>query len=88
MSLNRAQEKQTSEDLQKNYQISGLTPADIQRDLGLDFGQLEETLDMGPEADPTTVWRLRDYMEEKIIEQGKEPFPYSVLKVNRWFQYK
>ncbi len=88
MSLNRMQKKQTSEELKKNYQISGLTPVEIQHGLGLDFRMIEETLKMSPNADPTNVWRLRDYMEEKIIEQGKKPFPYSVLKVNRWFQYK
>lgn len=88
MSLNQAQKKQTREELRRNYQISGLAPADILRDLGLDEEQLEMVLELGDGVDPTDVWRVRDYMEEIIIASGKKPYPYSALKVNRWYPYK
>jgi hypothetical protein len=87
MSLNDAQRKQTSKELKANYQISGLTPEDIQADLGFSPKQLEETLNLGLEANGETVWRLRDYMEEKIKAQGKGPYPYSILRNNIWYRY-
>ncbi len=88
MSLNTAQRKQTSKELKINYQISGLTPEDIQTALGFNPQQLEEILNVGSKAGGERVWRLRDYMEEKIKEQGKEALPYSILRENIWFQYK
>lgn len=88
MSLNAAQREQTSKELKVNYQISGLTPQDIEADLSLSRRQLEETLKLGLESDGETVWRLRDYLEERIKEQGKEPFPYSILRNNIWYRYK
>ena len=88
MSLNIEQKKQTSIELHENYKIAGLTPEDIQSDLGLDPNQLENILNIKSISDPTAVWRLRDYMEEKITEQGKTPYPYSVLIENIYFPYK
>ena len=88
MSLNIEQKKQTSIELHENYKISGLTPEDIQSDLGLDPNQLENILNIKSISDPTAVWRLRDYMEEKIMKQGKTPYPYSVLIENIYFPYK
>ncbi|WP_057915933.1 DUF2316 family protein [Peribacillus muralis] len=88
MSLNHAQRKQTSEELKVNYEISGLTSEDIQADLGFSVKQLEETLNIGPSSQGEAVWMLRDYLEEKIKEQGKEPHPYSILKTNIWYRYK
>lgn len=88
MSLTKAQQIQTAVQLQKNYELSELTPTEIERDLGINERQLLTTLALKEEADPTTVWRLRDYMEAKIWEQGKVPLPYSVLKVNIWYPYE
>ncbi len=88
MSLNAAQKKQTSIELHENYKISGLTLEDIQAYLGLNADQLESTMNITPGSDPTTIWRLRDYMEDKIKEQGKTPYPYSILIENIYFPYK
>jgi hypothetical protein len=87
MSLNTKQRKQTSKEIKANYQISGLTPEAIQADLGFSVTQLEETLNLGPASHGEAVWRLRDYLEDKIKEQGKEPYPYSILKTNIWYRY-
>lgn len=88
MSLNSAEREQTSKELKANYEISGLPPEDIQADLGLSPHQLEETLNLGPTSYGETVWRLRYYLEEKIKEQGKEPYPYSILRTNIFYRYK
>ncbi|RVT57229.1 DUF2316 family protein [Niallia taxi] len=88
MSLNPAQRKQTSKELIANYEISGLTPEDIQADLGFTVKQLEDTLNLGPASHGESVWRLRDYLEAEIKEQGKVPYPYSILKKNIWYKYK
>ena len=88
MSLNTEQKKQTSIELYENYRISELAFEKIQADLGLDARELEKTLNVGLGVDPTTVWRLRDYMEDKIKEQGKTPYPYSILIENIYFPYK
>ena len=88
MSLSIKEQMQTSKELKENYRISGLTPKDIQAELGISFTQLEETLNLDHAADPVTVWRLRDYMEDKIKEQGKGTFPYSRLINNIWYRYK
>ncbi|WP_040950896.1 DUF2316 family protein [Gorillibacterium massiliense] len=87
MSLTAEQRKQTSIELKENYRISGLTPEEIKADLGLDLRELEETLNLGPTSHGETVWRLRDYMENKIKGQGKVPYPYSVLIHNIWYRY-
>ncbi|MEM5012547.1 DUF2316 family protein [Niallia taxi] len=88
MSLNSAQRQQTSIELKVNRDISGLTGEKIQADLGFSGELLEETLNVGSGTHGEAVWRLRDYLEDKIKEQGKEPHPYSILKTNIWYKYK
>ncbi|TRZ39485.1 DUF2316 family protein [Niallia circulans] len=88
MSLNSAQRQQTSMELKANFDISGLTCKEVQTDLGFSGELLEETLNVGSGTHGEAVWRLRDYLEEKIQEQGKEPHPYSILKTNIWYKYK
>ncbi len=86
MSLNAQQLKQTSIELNENLRISGLTRETVCVELGISNRKLQAVLDMTGE-DPTTVWRVRDYLVRKIEEQGKEPIPFSALKVNIWYQY-
>jgi len=88
MSLNVEQRKQTSKELKANYEISGLTPEEVKADLGFNYKKLEDALNLDYSTDGETVWRLRDYMEEKIKEQYGEPYPYSVLITNVWYRYK
>ncbi|MFT4104129.1 MAG: DUF2316 family protein [Lacrimispora sp.] len=88
MSLNAHQRKQTSFELHKNHQISGLSLETIRADLGFTAEELSAAFELStPGHDPTDVWKLRDYLEKSIREQGKEPYPYSSLKVNIWYQY-
>ena len=37
------------------------------------------------------VWMVRDYLEDKLKEQGTEVYPFSRLadhSANRWFPYE
>lgn len=87
MSLDADQRAQTSTELRANFDLSGLTVERIAADLELDPAQVEDALAMRPETNGTIVWRLRDYLEERVEETGQEPVPFTVLKVNRWFPY-
>jgi hypothetical protein len=87
MSLTAEEMKQTSIELKKNMELSGLDFFDIKKDLGFDITTFESVINLSEVHDPTDVWRLRDYLEKKILEQGKKPYPYSKLKVNIWFNY-
>ena len=87
MSLNNTEKKVSSMELQENYKILSFDPDQICTDLGLSSHELKNTLHIGLTTNPTTVWKLRDYMEEKILQQGKTPYPYSILKNNIYFLY-
>ncbi|MBM7571851.1 DUF2316 family protein [Aquibacillus albus] len=77
MSLNREQRKHVGKELRDNFELSGLTPEVIQADLAFSHEQFEETIKLGPTSDEEAVSRLRNYLEEKLKEQGKEPSSYS-----------
>jgi hypothetical protein len=79
MTLNPKQRQKTSEELISNFEISGLSNAEVQQDLGFSPEQLDETLQVGPGSSRGDVLRLRDYLDRKVLEAGEEPFPYSLL---------
>ncbi|WP_138419618.1 DUF2316 family protein [Aquibacillus sediminis] len=77
MSLTPEQRNQVEKELRDNFKLSGLTPEVIQADLAFNHEQFEETINLGPTADEAAVSRLRNYLVEKLNEQGKEPSSYS-----------
>jgi hypothetical protein len=79
MTLNIKERKITSEELKKNLQISGATPKEIQFSLDMNQEELQVTLTLAPNSDPRAVYRLRDYIDERIRELGKKPYPYSLI---------
>ena len=79
MTLNTAQREQTSKELKANYKASGLPQEAIQAALGLSGDQFDAAINLSPDSRRDTVWRLRDYLDEELRAQGKEPFPYSLL---------
>ncbi|MGV8083811.1 MAG: DUF2316 family protein [Coriobacteriia bacterium] len=87
MSLTNEQRETTSRELRANFELSRLSLEQLESDLGLTAEQLDAALAVSPETQGVHVWKLRDYLQEKIEEQGKEPIPYSVLKENRYFPY-
>lgn len=87
MSLTAKQMEQTRLELRKNFEISGLTAREITDSLGLPAGEFERTLNLERGVNPTTVWRLRDYLEMQIAASGKTGYPYTALIENIYYPY-
>lgn len=78
MSLTPAQQRQTVAELQANFELSGLSTADLRQLTGWTQSRIVAALTMdGP--DPADVWRLRDLLESEVVAAGRTPVPYSVL---------
>ncbi len=83
-----AQEKrQQAIELNENYRALGYPCERILADIKISGAELDAVLAMENE-NPTAVWMLRDYMDEKLREQGKIPRPYSKGSVNIYFPYR
>ncbi len=87
MSLSASEKKQTSFELKENMKISGLSQMEIQFDLSIDEKTFISCINMHEVQDPANVWRIKDYLEKKIKQQGKTPYPYSKLINNIWYRY-
>lgn len=85
MSLNPTQMKNTRKELKENFEISGLTKEQVASDLNISLEKLDHlfTLTQQSLSDP---WILRNYLTEKVEEQGKTPVSYTALLGN-WHQY-
>ncbi|ROS79123.1 DUF2316 family protein [Cellulomonas sp. PhB143] len=79
MTLNDSEREQTSRELRANLALSGLSADDLAGDLGLAVSEVEETLDVGPASERERVWLLREYLDQKVCAQGRDPLPYTVL---------
>lgn len=88
MSLNQRQLAQTRLEMAKNFEELNQSSEEIKRDLGFSSLDLKNALEVVPRYNPTNVWKLRDYLEEKIYEQGKTFYPFSVLQTNYYYPYE
>ncbi|GGM38120.1 hypothetical protein GCM10011351_25360 [Paraliobacillus quinghaiensis] len=77
MSLNPEEKQHVAKELRENFKHAGLTPEVIQADLAFSHEQYEEAIKLGPTTDEEAVSRLRNYLAEKLEEQGKEPYSGS-----------
>ncbi|WP_079708936.1 DUF2316 family protein [Paraliobacillus ryukyuensis] len=73
MGLTPAERAHLGAELRNNFKLAGLTPEVVQADLAFSHELFEETIKLGPTSDEKAVARLRDYLEEKVEEQGKDP---------------
>ena len=90
MSLTILQKKATAKELQENYRRLGYPLSRMLADLEFTEGQLEDVLAMRY-PNPGDVWKLRDYLVEKLSLEGKECYPFTALAnpaANRWFSYR
>lgn len=69
----------TKEEMTINYDILGADSQTIQADLGFTKEEFGRALAVTPGFDPANVWKLRDYLERRIKEQGKKPISFTVL---------
>ena len=88
--LTRAEIKATKEELQANYRRLNQPAATVLADLEMNAERLDAVLNM-EHSDPSDVWEVRDYLEDKLKEQGIEMVPFSRLgdhSANHWFPYQ
>lgn len=85
MTLNPQQIKNTQNELEQNFELSGLTKDQVATDLHISLTKLDHlfTLTQSSLNDP---WILRNYLIEKVEAQGKKPVPFTAL-VGDWHQY-
>lgn len=88
MSLSQKEIEITARELQKNFELLGYTKARVAKDLNIEIDYLDKLLVIDKHVNPANVWMLRDYLEEKLIRNGQEPFPFTVLKTNVYYPYK
>ena len=79
MAVNDAQRKKTSNELIANFEMVGISNAEVQEALGFSAEQLNETLIVGPNSSTDDVRRLRDFLERKMVEEGDDSSPFPRL---------
>lgn len=78
MSLDARQRRTTAAELQQNLHLAGLSAPELAERMGMEVGQVEAALGV-EDADPRTVWAVRDAVETAAREAGVEPVPFTVL---------
>lgn len=87
MSLSPAQRAATQRELQESFDRAGVSVEEVCVDLGITPGGLRRVMELRGDAleDP---WILRDYLTERILEQGGEPVAFTALAgdpARHWF---
>ncbi|EET62900.1 hypothetical protein BRYFOR_05251 [Marvinbryantia formatexigens DSM 14469] len=88
--LTPMQKRNTARELQENYRRLDMDLASVLADLGISEAEFKRVLAMD-HPDPAQVWMVRDYLEDKLKEQGTEMYPFSRLadhSANKWFFYE
>ena len=89
--LTRAEIKATKEELQANYRRLNQPEATRTRRPRDERWATGRGVKHGEHPDPSDVWEVRDYLEDKLKEQGIEMVPFSRLgdhSDNHWFPYQ
>lgn len=78
MSLNAQEMENTRYELAENFRRTGLTEQQVADDLGISLTKLQNvmTLNQCSLEDP---WILRNYLLEKVEENGEMVVPFSAL---------
>ena len=88
--LSKREMRNTARELQENYRRLNYSEEQVLADLALELEDLERVLSMRHPR-PGHVWMLREYLEEMLLKEGQEVFPFTVLadpSVNRWYDYE
>lgn len=78
MSLTHQQELDTIHEFQENISLTGLSLQQIATDLKTHPKTIEQIIQLRPHS-IEEPWILRNYLLEKITEQGKTPIPFTAL---------
>lgn len=87
--LTSIQTRNTAKELQENFKRLNMDPETVLADLEISKEELERVLTMN-RPNPSYVWMVRDYLEDKLTERGIEMYPFSRLadhSANRWYAY-
>ena len=71
MSLNAKQKKATAEELNENYKRLGYSEEKILSDLKFSEEELHNALNVTENTNGYNVWKLRDYLVEKLKKDKK-----------------
>ena len=71
MSLNVKQKKATAEELNENYKRLGYSEEKILSDLKFSEEELHNALNVTENTNGYNVWKLRDYLVEKLKKEKK-----------------
>ncbi|WP_155287294.1 DUF2316 family protein [Lacticaseibacillus zhaodongensis] len=87
MSLNPQQMQNTRNELQANFERTGLSKEQVASDLHISMAKLDRlfSLDQQSLNDP---WILRNYLLEKVAANGQDPVPFTALSGDwhrHWF---
>lgn len=94
MSLDQEELRRTRQELRANFELSGLTGAEVDADLGFGPDRLDNVLGLAGDHTPEEVWLLRDYLDQAIRDQGRDPVPFTVLteqsrvRARSWFSLR
>lgn len=78
MSLTPEQRRRTAAELQANFELSGLSTADLRQLTGWTQERVVASLRI-TDADAADVWHLRDLLDTEVRSAGRTPLPFSVL---------
>ncbi len=87
--LTKTEVKNTRNELQQNFDRLGYEKDRICREAEISPAALDAALQMNNPV-PNDVWKVRDYLEDMLVKEGKEVYPWTRLadhSANRWFDY-
>ncbi len=83
------EKKNTAKELQENYKRLGEDLNTVLNELQITEEEFNRVLTMN-HPNPSNVWMVRDYLEDKLTEKGIEIYPFSRLadhSANMWYSY-
>lgn len=87
--LTSTEMENTANELQENFKRLDMDLETVLADLLISEDEFNRVLTMNC-PNPSDVWMVRDYLEDKLKEKGIEMYPFSKLadhKRNKWFSY-
>lgn len=79
----------TRNELQENYKRLGEPEDEVLKDVRISREELHNVLNM-THPYPGNVWKVRDYLEDRLTEKGIAMKPWSRLadhSANHWYSY-
>lgn len=88
--LTPMQTRNTARELQENFKRLNADLKTVLADIQISEDELNRVLTMN-HPNPSYVWMVRDYLEDKLKERGIKMYPFSRLahhEANKWYSYE